>query len=295
MDAEPAPRVVADRDYPSLEDLWAPHLGELEASRSGPNQAAVIPLWSFGAPGFEDRRDEPELAKSYWVKNVHSPSLTAFLPSKASATGAAVIICPGGGHSELVFGVEGTQPAEWFQANGIAAFVLKYRLSRERGSPYNVLPHVKQDGQRAMRLVRSLPKELGIVPDRIGMLGFSAGGDVVSMVAHEPGLGVATAQDPVDRLAAQPNFIVLAYAGSKGTPKRLSHPSPPAFLLAAKDDWAAHRSVSKVAARYEKAGLPYRLLSFPEGGHGFSIGQKSDVPEIKAWPNVFTTWLAAQF
>ena len=121
----------------------------------------------------------------------------------------------------LVFEIEGTRPAQWFQERGVAAFVLKYRLSRERGSPYELTKHVKQDGQRAMRVVRSLPKDLGIDPGRVGMLGFSAGGDMVSMVAHERGVGEETAPCPVDRLAAQPNFIVLAYAGSKGTPDRL--------------------------------------------------------------------------
>ena len=151
---------------------------------------------------------------------------------------------------------------------------------------------MKQDGQRAIRVVRSLPKEFGIDSSRIGMLGFSVGGDVVSMVAHDQGLGNEAAPDPVDRFAAQPNFIVLAYAGSKGTPAQLGAHSPPAFLLAAKDDWAAHHSISKVASRYKKAGLPHRVLVFQNGGHGFGMGQRSNVREIKAWPEVFMKWLA---
>ena len=247
----------------------------------------MTPLWLHSAPGVRHRRNELEEAKSYWVRNVHSLSLTAFLPPKDIATGAVVIICPGGGHAELVFGVEWSgvewsQRVQWFQARGLAAFVLKYRLARRCYSPYDLATQMKQNGQRAMRLVRSMPKEFGIDPKRAGMLGFSAGRNVISMVAHEQGLGNDTARHPVDRFAAQPSFIVLAYAGAEGLPDRLGLHSPPAFMLAAKDDWAAHRSVSKVAACYEKAGLLHKVHIFPKGGHGFSIGQKSDVTEIKA-------------
>ena len=95
----------------------------------------VVPLWENGAPGFESRRDEPEEAEDYWVKNVHNPTLTAYLPDEDKATGAAVVICPGGGHRMLVFNAEGVDAAKYFQKLGVAAFALKYRLGREEGSP----------------------------------------------------------------------------------------------------------------------------------------------------------------
>lgn len=101
----------------------------------------VIPLWPNGAPGFESRKDEPELAKDYWVKNVHNPSITAYLPTKEKATGAAVIICPGGGHRELGFNGEGRDPGLFLSELGVAAFALKYRLAREEGSQYDLNKH----------------------------------------------------------------------------------------------------------------------------------------------------------
>ena len=90
----------------------------------------VVPLWEKGAPGFESRKDEPEQAKDWWVKNVHNPSLTVFLPPKEKATGCAVIVAPGGGHRELVFNAEGVEAAEYLASLGVAAFALKYRLAR---------------------------------------------------------------------------------------------------------------------------------------------------------------------
>jgi acetyl esterase/lipase len=132
-----------------------------------------IPLWPNGAPGFENRRNEPEQARDYWVKNIHNPSITAYLPS-GKATGAAVLICPGGGHRELVFDAEGRDAAVYLNSIGVAAFALKYRLGREPNSPYSVQKHPREDAYRAMRLIRSRAKEWNIDPNRVGILGFSA-------------------------------------------------------------------------------------------------------------------------
>jgi acetyl esterase/lipase len=154
------------------------------AHASAQESGQVIPLWRAGAPGFEAKRDIPELAESYWVKNIHNPSVTAFFPDSDKATGAAVIICPGGGHRELVFNAEGVEAAKYLNSIGVTAFALKYRLGREPGLPYTIEEHGLADGQRAVRLVRGRAAEWGIDPTRIGMLGFSAGGEIVSMVAY---------------------------------------------------------------------------------------------------------------
>ncbi|MDH4296033.1 MAG: alpha/beta hydrolase, partial [Cyclobacteriaceae bacterium] len=144
--------------------------------------ATEIPLWASGAPGFESRKNEPTIAKDWWIKNIHNPTLTIYLPPKEKATGAAVVICPGGGHRELVFNAEGHDPAVFLNSIGVAAFVVKYRLAREENSVYTIDKHVREDAYRAIRTVRNRAREWNVDPTRIGMLGFSAGGEVVALV-----------------------------------------------------------------------------------------------------------------
>lgn len=250
-----------------------------------------IPLWEKGAPGFEKLRNEPEEAKDYWVKHINNPSVTVFLPTKETATGAAVIICPGGGHRELVYNAEGVEPALFLNSMGIAAFVLKYRLSREANSPYSLDRHPREDAYRAMRLVRSRAREWNIDTGRVGMLGFSAGGEVVAMVAYAPGKGEANATDAIDRLNGKPNFQMLIYPGPLGIPETIPADAPPAFLLAANDDPCCAVSVVSLLEKYRKAKVPVEAHLFTEGGHGFNMGNRSKLLSVHAWPQRMKEWL----
>jgi len=252
----------------------------------------TVPLWPDGAPGFENRRNEPELAKDYWVRNIHNPSLTVFLPPKDKANGAAVVICPGGGHRELVFNSEGVEPAKYFTNLGVAAFVLKYRLGRETNSPYSIEKHARLDGQRAMRLVRSHAGEWNLDPNRIGMIGFSAGGEVVSMVVYNPTAGDPKATDPVDRVDCRPDFQMLIYPGPLGVPSTVPANAPPAFFLVADDDRGHVEPVVSLLTKYRAAGRPVEVHIYERGGHGFNLGHRSKLATIQNWTQRLTDWMA---
>jgi acetyl esterase/lipase len=259
------------------------------------DEAQVIPLWSNGAPGFEGRRDEPEVAKDYWVANIHNPSITAFLPPADKATGAAVIVCPGGGHRQLVFNAEGTEPAVFLQNLGVAAFALKYRLAREEGSPYAIEKHAREDALRAIRLVRSRAEEWHIDPQRVGILGFSAGGEVVSLVAYGSGEGDPNATDPIDRLNARPDFQMLIYPGPIGIPEVVPPDAPPAFLLVANDDRGASGSIVGLLQKFRDARVPVEAHVYTRGGHGFNMGNRSRLSSIKGWPQRMADWMADNY
>jgi len=250
----------------------------------------TIPLWPNGAPGFESRKDIPESAASYWVKNINNPSLTVFLPPKEKANGAAVVICPGGGFRELVFGAEGVDPAKYFNNLGVAAFVLKYRLFRETNSPYTKeSPH--EDGLRAMRLVRSRAAEWGVDTNRIGMIGYSAGGEVVSLTTFGDTDGLTNTTDAIDQVSARPDFIMEIYPGPLGVPAVLATNVPPAFLLCADDDRFHAVVVTDLLEKYRQAKVPAELHLYAKGGHGFNQGQRSKLATIHDWPQRLTDWL----
>jgi acetyl esterase/lipase len=263
----------------------------LPRSAAAQNAPARVSLWPTGAPGFESRRAEPELARDYWVRNVHDPSLTVFLPPREKATGAAVVVCPGGGHRLLVYNSEGVEAARFLNELGVAAFVLKYRLGRDENTPYSIEKHALEDGQRAIRLVRSRAAEWGVDPNRIGIMGFSAGGEVVSMVAYAPSAGRASAPDPVERVSARPDFQVLIYPGPLGVPDVVPAGAPPAFLLAANDDECCSAPVVELLRKLRDAKVPAEVHLFARGGHAFNMGKRSQLATLKTWPQRLADWL----
>jgi acetyl esterase/lipase len=258
----------------------------------GADEPPEVPLWPSGAPGFESRRDERQTAKDYWIANIHNPSITVFLPPKEKATGAAVVICPGGGHRLLVFKAEGVEPARYLNSIGVAAFALKYRLGRERGTPYSIQKHAREDGERAMRLVRSRATEWNIDPHRVGIMGFSAGGEVVSMLAYGPGDGNPNAPDPVDRLSSRPDFQIMVYPGPIGIPEVIPPTAPPAFLIVANDDRGAAGTIASLFQKYRAAKVPVEAHVLARGGHGFNMGYRAKLQALKNWPQRLADWMA---
>ncbi|OOG71863.1 alpha/beta hydrolase [Flavobacterium sp. A45] len=247
-----------------------------------------ISLWENGAPGFENRKDEPEQAKDWWVRNIHNPSITAYFPEKPN--GMAVLICPGGGHENLVFNSEGRDAAEYFASIGITAFVLKYRLAREKESPYKLEIHVKQDAERAMRLIRSKAAEFKIDPNRVGAMGFSAGGEVVAMIAYNSNNVVKDTSDAIDKLDAQPNFQILIYPGPLFIPKEIKTEVPSAFLCAANDDLCCSGPIVELLNGYRKANVSVEMHLYSKGGHAFNMGKRAKTNALKTWPQRLTDW-----
>lgn len=252
----------------------------------------VISLWPNGAPGFGSRKNEPEQAKDYWVKNIHNPSLTVFLPPKDKANGAAVIICPGGGHRLLVYTAEGIDPAKFLNDLGVTVFVLKYRLGRDTLSPYKIEVHAREDGLIAMRLVRSRAEEFGIDPRRIGIMGFSAGGEVADMVTFGPNQGDQNAADPVDRLKARPDFLIQIYPGPLFIPDTVPADAPQAFLLAANDDPCCSLPIIQLLQKYREAKVPVEVHLLAHGQHGFNMGNRSKLKSVNTWPQRLADWLS---
>src|SRR5437867_13156324 len=177
-----------------------------------------IPLWPIGSPGSEGKNDKEIVQRGAngerSVYSIHNPSVTPYLPPKDKTTGAAVIVIPGGGHRVLAIDHEGYNVAQWLTERGIAAFVLKYRLARETNSTYQVDVHALADTQRAIRVVRSRAQEWGINPARVGVMGFSAGGELAALASARTDQGITDARDTVDRLSAKPDFQALIYPGS---------------------------------------------------------------------------------
>jgi acetyl esterase/lipase len=250
----------------------------------------VIPLWKNGAPGFESRRDEPEQHQDWWFKNIHNPSLTVFLPAAGKANGTAVVVAAGGGHRELVFNPEGVEPAQYLASLGVTAFALKYRLFREPGSKYTI-DNTAEDIRRAMRTVRARAAEWHIDPKRVGVMGWSAGGEVAALVAYPPVEGDARSPDPIERVSARPDFQILVYPGPLGIPDKIPATAPPLFLVGAADDEYVANVLFDLTRKYHDAGAQVETHIYAQGKHAFNMGQRSDFVSIRHWPQRLAEWL----
>jgi len=258
-----------------------------------------IRLWSGDAPGSEGKNApetwNPSTDGFHRVTNVNQPAFFVFLPPKGKANGTAVVISPGGGHRYHVMDLEGSLVAERLNAMGIAAFVLKSRLARAPGSPYKIEEHSLRDAQRALRLVRHRAAEWGVNPARVGIMGFSAGGELAALAAMKFESAVSLANDPIDAQSARPDFAVLAYGGVRAENFTALKNTPPMFLIAANDDSPA-ANLAAIYVKLKAERIPAEIHTYLKGGHGF--GMTGRTPAFRAlpiahWPEQLQAWLVA--
>lgn len=251
----------------------------------------AVPLWPAGAPGSEARAAEPEKIEGSNVCNVHNPTLTPYIPAADQATGTAVIICPGGGHRKLCLGHEGYALAEWFRDRGIAAFVLKYRLARDEGSSYTIQDHAMADTRRAIRLIRSRAAEWHVRSDRLGILGFSAGGELAAFAAMTNDTGKKDAADPIEQQSSRPDFQALIYPGTSAL-FEAEKGMPPLFIAAGYGDRPdIAEGMATLYLKYKAAGVKAELHMYANAGHGFGYKPDAKPSAAARWPERFTEWL----
>jgi acetyl esterase/lipase len=256
-----------------------------------------IPLWATGAPGSVERMTEPEKEDvgpgKCNVTNIHHPSITPYLvPVKDGdrSPRSTILICPGGGHRVLCLGHEGYDLGQWFADHGINAFVLKNRLAREPGSVYTVDDHAMADTRRALRTIRSRSTEWNVAVDKLGVLGFSAGGELAALAAMHSDPGIAESVDPVERMSSRPDFQVLIYPGSSSR-FTVEKGMPPAFIaLGAKDRDDISLGMAQLYLKYKAQGVPAELHIYSNAGHGFGFrpGSQGAAGE---WPSRLKEWM----
>ena len=266
---------------------------------SAAEPAAVVKLWPGKAPGEAkdvgpEKLTEPKAGQTdvKRLTNVADPTISIYPAPKEKATGAAVVVNPGGGYSILAIEHEGTDVCTWLNSIGVTAVLLKYRVpQREKQTPPNLA--AVQDAQRAVSLVRSRAAEWGIDPNRIGMLGFSAGGNLAAWsISHDK-----REYEPVDKadeVSFKPNFAVLVYPGDlldKGGSLKpefqVTKDTPPTCFVHASDD-NSEQSVGLYVAM-KKAGVPAEMHLYATGGHGFGM-RKSPHP-CASWPDRVGDWM----
>jgi acetyl esterase/lipase len=250
------------------------------------------PIWPNGAPGAQAHAHDPEIVENTYVRSVHAPSLTVFPADPVHANGAAVVVVPGGGHRMLVFVNEGTVPARTLNRFGLTVFVLKYRLAREAGSTYSIEGDAAADARRAVRWVRAHAADYGLDPQRIGMMGFSAGGELVSLTADNPEPARSWPLDAVDRQSARPDFQILVYPGPLGIPARQVQGAPPAFLAAGTLDPCCVVPAMTLYNQLREAKVSAELHLFADTDHGFNMAMHNERVSIQHWPDRLFDWLS---
>jgi acetyl esterase/lipase len=286
--------------------LFALLLAPISATRAA-DSPLVLDLWPGAAPGEKGNVPEEKSTpgKDGAIKsitNVTKPTITLYRPAKDKANGTAVVIAPGGGYNVLAWEHEGTMVGEWLQSVGVTGVLVKYRVPRRPDQPKDAPPiGALQDAQRAISLTRAKAKEWGIDPNRIGMLGFSAGGHLTAWAATNWDKRAYDAADDNDKASCRPDFAVLIYPGGlvdKVTKDKLaaeirvSKDTPPCFFALAYNDNGPLDGSMKMMAALKQAGVSAELHVYSVGGHGFGM-RAADKPHA-SWPKRCEEWMRTE-
>ncbi len=282
----------------------------LGTSLARADESKAIPLWPGPAPGetvglppeIDITKPTDDLIAGRPVLrlgNVTTPTMTIYRPDPAKDTGAAVLVCPGGGYYILAIDLEGTEVCAWLNSIGVTGVLLKYRVPRRAG-----LPHywpALQDAQRALGLIRAQAPVLGIDPRRIGVLGFSAGAHLSATLSNHPSARTYPAIDAADQANSRPDFCVLVYPAYLTDEKQRDTvapelmgggmPPPPTFIAQAQDDSDYVESSLVYYRALKNAGVPAELHLYPSGGHGY--GLRRTAATVTTWPDRVADWMRA--
>jgi acetyl esterase/lipase len=289
--------------------VWISAFGSSQAGAS--ERGKVIELWPAAAPGEKGdigqeqnmtRPDGRLVAGKPVIRlgNVSKPTITIYRPSAKHNTGTAIMICPGGAYSIVATDLEGTEVCKWLNSIGITGVILKYRVPKREGDDAHVLP--LQDAQRALGLIRHQAKQWGIKPDRIGALGFSAGGHLVASLSNNYGQRRYPKVDEADAASCRPDFTLLMYPAylleSKDSNKlapemKITEQTPPTFIAMAADDKLGIANALYYSLTLTQAKVPFELHVYSTGGHGFGLRPQKGLP-ASSWPQRAAEWLATQ-
>ncbi len=272
----------------------------LFAGRLPAVEPQILNVWPGMPPGETRGLTEKESSRQHAgkpikiVENVSRPTLAIYRPAQEKDTGAAVLICPGGGYNVLAIEHEGEEVATWLNSLGVTGIVLKYRVPSPEGPPRHQAP--LQDAQRALSLIRARHKEWGIDPHRLGILGFSAGGHLAAAATTNDDHRAYEAMDDIDNTSCRPDFAVLVYpaylAGKDGklaAEIRVTKQTPECFFVHASDDKLTPENSIAMYTALLQAGVPAEMHIYATGGHGFGM-RPSDQPS-STWPQRCADWM----
>ncbi len=273
------------------------HAAQTPSQNQTPPQ--IINLWPDGSPTLKGAGEKELLSpvdpkpgqRINSIRNVHTPTIEVRFPPAEKATGTVIIVAPGGGHNQLVWGSEGTDIAQWLNSIGVTAVILKYRLAQTPGYKYTVEGEALQDTQRAVRIIRARAAEWKVNPAKVGILGFSAGGALAALADIRFDRGKPDATDPVEKLSCRPDFVALVYPG--WAPMDITAPkdAAPAFLTSAGLDDSFHaKQTVEFYNELFKVGVQADLHIYAHGGHGGAISERKGIP-FGTWHLRLQDWL----